>query len=239
MDLLDWPYRLKSARRKRRLVKKDRDKQLIKLHKLQDSLLQYRRNLPMIILEHPYQRGWKRLFVLRADVQLSPKASFYETLLAKINTVRYHHDKTFKKGKRRKRRYHYEEKEQKLQTIDEYYWLRNKHELTDAEKSCFYRRERWSAYYKRITVDYVFAEPWRFVLVVRPHIIYQVKMVDEVLEQQLGTIDNYIDYNHLWPRINRLTRGRSDHHWDGIDKPKYINKFKNLPAYAYKEANLE
>lgn len=37
------------------------------------------------------------LFVLREDVARDDKAGFYQTVLAKINTVRYHHEKSFKK----------------------------------------------------------------------------------------------------------------------------------------------
>ena len=77
MDLHEMPYRLKSARQKRRLVKKDRDKQLIQLDKHQNLLWKQKRELPMIPLEHPYQKGWKRFFVLRKDVQQSAKAVFY------------------------------------------------------------------------------------------------------------------------------------------------------------------
>ena len=76
MDMHHWPYIKKSARRKKRLVKKDVDKQLIRLDKLRHSLTDQIRNLPPIILEKPYQRGWKRLFVLRDDIKRSDKADF-------------------------------------------------------------------------------------------------------------------------------------------------------------------
>jgi hypothetical protein len=41
-------------------------------------------------LEPPVQRGWKRTFVLRADVASSAKAVFYQGILDKINRVDYH-----------------------------------------------------------------------------------------------------------------------------------------------------
>lgn len=63
MHTHEWSCRIKSARQKRRLVKTDRDKQLIKLDKRRRELWQQQSLLPMVPLENPYQRGWKRLFV--------------------------------------------------------------------------------------------------------------------------------------------------------------------------------
>jgi hypothetical protein len=238
MNLLDWPHRLKSARRKKRLVRKDYDKQLIKLDKHHHQLLYQKRHLPMIRLEHPYQRGWKRLFVLRDDVRESEKGEFYQTLLEKINTVRYHHDKHFKRKKRRRWRYQYEE-QQTLHEVSTYEWFHNKLNLTDIEKRCFYPKEECCVSHKTVETKYVFAEAWRFVLVVKTHIVYEVKMVDELLEQELAAIDNYIDNNHLWYKIRRLTNGRSYDRWGNTDKPRYNNKLKNTPMYAYEDAYVE
>lgn len=233
MDLHEMPYRLKSARQKRRLVKKDRDKQLIQLDKHQNLLWKQKRELPMIPLEHPYQKGWKRFFVLRKDVQQSAKAVFYQGVLDKINTVEYNNDKSFKRRKRKRWRYHYEERPQTLMPIYEWQWQSNRLKLTDAEQLCFYRHEEPFGRRGETSVTYLFAEPWLFVLVIKPRIIHEVKMIDEVLEQEIKTIDNYIDNNYLWPRISRLTRGRGHRYWKDVffDKPKYINKLKNKPMY--------
>lgn len=122
MDTYELPCRIRSARQKQRLVKTDRDKQLIRLSKRRSELWIQRRELPMVPLEKPYQRGWKRYFVLRADIAFSVRAEFYTTLLAKINTVEYHHDKTFKRKKRRKGRYGYEIKKQSLRELTPYLW---------------------------------------------------------------------------------------------------------------------
>ncbi|SHM52724.1 hypothetical protein [Mucilaginibacter sp. OK098] len=241
MDLQNWPYRLKSARRKKRLVRKDRDKQLIQLDKQHSLLCKEKQHLPMIPLEHPYQKGWKKIFVLHKDVQQSEKVVFYQGILDKINTVEYHYDKSFKKRKRRKQRYHYEEKIQALREICNYDWYKNKLKLSEAEQACFSRKEEWLPASKMIRVTYAFTESWRFVLAVKPHIIYEVKMVDELLEQELKAIDNRIGNQYLWPKIHRLTNGRSCRYWADIlfEKPKYINKLKNKPRYTNKEAYLD
>lgn len=48
--------RLKSKRKKKQLVKKDFEKQLIQLSKLEKELWEKRKNLPLIPLETPYQK---------------------------------------------------------------------------------------------------------------------------------------------------------------------------------------
>jgi hypothetical protein len=241
MDLQDWPYRLKSARRKKRLVKKDRDKQLIQLDKRHNLLWKEKQHLPMIPLEHPYQKGWKRIFVLRKDVRQSEKAAFYQGILDKINTVEYNHDISFKKRKRRKWRYHYAERPQTLRLIYDNEWRSNKLKLTEAEQACFFRNEEWSASRSKVVITYMFTDSWRFVLAVKPHIIYEAKMVDELLEQELKAIDNRIDSRYLWPKIHRLTNGRRYSYRSAalFEKPKYINKLKNKPMCTNKEAYLD
>jgi len=234
MDLHELPYRLKSTRQKKRLVKKDRDKQLIQLDKRQHLLWKQKRELPMIPLEHPYQRGWKRLFVLRDNVAKSPRAEFYQGILKKINDVRYHHDRCFKVRKRRKCRYYYAEKIQTLREITEREWLANNLKLSDAEKHCFYQKLEWDKNKYSMVATYVFIEPWRFMLIVKPHIISEVKMHDELLEQELKEIDNHIENHSLWYKIRKLKRG-SIYRYSDEDKPKYINKLKNKPLYLIED----
>lgn len=240
MNTHEWPRCIKSARRKRRLVKTDRDKQLIQLDKRRDELWEQKRLLPMVAPEHPYQRGWKRFFLLRDDVKHSPRKDFYEVLLPKINTVEYHHDRFFKRKKRRKQRYTYQVKQQLLREFSQQSWNSNRVKLTDEERVCFTRIETFDVRTYRTDVKYVFAEPWRFVLKVAPHIVTHTKLMDADIERELAWINEHIDNNHLWPRINLLTRGRSYRWKDEFnERLKYINKFKNIPRYSPKEAYLE
>jgi len=240
MDVHEWPRCIKSARRKRRLVKTDRDKQLIKLDKRRDELWEQKRLLPMVALEHPYQRGWKRFFVLRDDVKHSPRKDFYEALLPKINTVEFHQDRSFKRKKRRKQRYVYQVKAQVLRELSQHSWDINRLNLTEEEKVCFTRVETFDVKTCRTDVKYVFAEPWRFVLKVAPHIVTHIKLIDADIERELSYINDHIDNNHLRPRINLLTRGRSYCWKDEFNElAKYINKLKNIPRYSPKEAYLE
>ncbi|MFA6249520.1 MAG: hypothetical protein WC615_21455, partial [Mucilaginibacter sp.] len=193
MDIHEWLCRIKSARRKRRLVKTDFDKRLIKLSKTREQLWQQKQNLPMVPLEHPYQRGWKRFFVLRDDVKRGPQAGFYEALLVKINTVEYHHDRSFKRKKRRRGRKVYVVKQQLLREFYAYGWEANRMNLSDDEKACFTRVETFDIKTRCTDVKYVVTEPWRFVLKVMPHMVTHVKLHDELLQQEIATVNNHIE----------------------------------------------
>jgi hypothetical protein len=235
MDIHDLPYRLKSARRKKRLVKEALDKKLISLSKQRQDLSRQIRSLPPVPLEKPYQRGWVRHFILRADIARSEKAEFYQALLDKINTYCRHYNKSFKRRKIRKGTYHYfDAKYQKLQELDPDDLHGSKLNLSDAEKHCFYLKEVWDNRYRRWKMKYVFIEQWRFVLVIRPNIIYTAKQIDEELERQLSEISRFIDWNGHWPRISKL-KGETSSRWDFFENPLYINELKNKPKYPSKE----
>lgn len=240
MDIHEMPYRIKSARRKKRLVKTDRDKQLIRLDKRHTQLWDQRNKLPLIELEQPYQRGWKRFFVLRDDIERGPKAGFYEDLLKKINTLEYCNDRSFKRRKRRKHRYVYVQKAQALREFYQRDWDSGKLKLTDDERACFTRTEVYDVKHRTSSVKYVFTEPWRYVLKIEPYIVTHRKQVDCEIETELAWIDNHIDNHHLWARINRLTR-RKESTWykRNHERAKYINTIKNIPRNSAKEAYLD
>jgi hypothetical protein len=220
--------RFKSKRRKKRLVKQDFEKQLIQLRKLEVELWDKRRDLPLVPLANPYQKGWQRNFILREDVSRSNESIFYKTLLEKINTWQFSSEKSFKRKKKRKRRNVYVEKIQTVKEFSEWEWRSPKLELTEKEKAHFYKWERWCSNFKRYKIHYVFNEPWRYVLRVSPYLITHTKMVDSDLESQIQLIDNYITNRNLRNKINKL-RGGFSNHWKYYqnENPREINPIKN------------
>lgn len=199
-----WNDRMKSKRRKKRLQKKDFEKKLIALYRERKQLLLQIRNLGYKSLVPPIQKGWKRIFVLREDVKISPHAAFFEQLLVKINTVQYSDKKQFKVRRRKRGRKIYIDREQKLRSFYSYEWERLK--LTDAQR--FYFTEipgmNQSSAYQKV---YVFNEPWRFVLKVVPDMITLLQIKDSSLEQRLSEISNYLERNNLTGKLDRLIHG--------------------------------
>lgn len=240
MSNLDWSCGMKSARRKKQLVKKDRDKRLIALWRRYSKLSKYKWSLPFVEIEQPYQRGWKRYFVLHDDLRYNPRKDFFEALLEKINTVEYHHDQDFKFKKRKKKRSGYEYKRQFLREFASYEWIDNKMKLTEEEQAYFMKVETYNVYAKRTSISYVFTEPWRYKLKVAPHFVTHARKLDIEIERELAFVNNHINKNFLWPRIDRLTSGKGYRGNRFLDeKPKYKNRFKNIPRYSSKERFLE
>jgi hypothetical protein len=201
-------YRLRSARNKKRSQKENFGKRLIQLHKQEVKLWTDRRKLPWVPLAEPYQKGWKRFFVLREDVKRSNNAGFYESMLEKINTIQYSKDKDFKVKKRRMRKRVYEVEKQFLREFNEWEWNSSRLRLTEDEKAFFYRKETPGPKNKYIIVKYVYTEPWRFVLQIRPHMITHMKMIDEDLEREVQLLENYIERNDLRHKMIKMTKGR-------------------------------
>lgn len=224
--------RFKSARRKKRLVKKDFDKQLHTIYVREHRLFVAKRNLPLIPLKEPYQQGWVRYFVLREDVLRSPDAEFFQDLLTKINTYHYSNSKSFSKRVRKNGKKVEVEKIQDLYKVYPEQWNSNKFGLTDKEKEYFSMVEEWNPIFKMTTRYHKFNESWRYVLRTRPNIITHKKAIDEVLEQELRWIENRITNYHLRNRINRLKSGSGHYkgYYEEEENPKYSdsNKAKSL-----------
>ncbi|MBO9636004.1 MAG: hypothetical protein J7578_23070 [Chitinophagaceae bacterium] len=218
-------YRIRSERRRKRDAKKDKDKQLIRLYGEEWRLRRAIDNLPWVPLEQPYQKGWKRFFVLHPEVKRTDRAGFYEALLKKINSVQYKPDKTFTIKKRRKGKKYSKKIGQSLRSYSEYDWHPSRCKLTEAERRCFHKEEYWDRYNNKISYRYVVSEPWRFVLQIRPHMITKIKMIDGELESNRQQLENHLRTYHLWPGINRLIWGKNEY-WR---KDKQVSRSYKTP----------
>lgn len=172
-------------------------------------------------LDPPIQRGWKRTFVLREDIKLSPHAEFFENLLKVINTVQYSHRRDFKKKKKRKGRKVHIDRIQQPEVLHEYLFKK----LT-AEQQQYFREEleiKAHRQHEKIR-KYIFTQVWRFVLKVSPNMITEVKIIDPELESRQTQLDNYIERNRLRPRICKI-RGET-YHYRGSWRPAELEKYR-------------
>ena len=81
--------KIKSARQKKRLVKKDFDKKLIRLHRKRKELLDIKRNLPLLPLKNPYQQGWVRTFEMSYETANSNPFSYTHLDVYKRQIILY------------------------------------------------------------------------------------------------------------------------------------------------------
>lgn len=173
-------------------------------------------------------RGWKRYFVLRDDLAKSKQAPFFESILNKINTTHYSYRKNFTIKKRNGGKKVHVVKEQHL--LCPYPFQFDQLKFSEAEKQFFEERCMLNTSAGKQGRIFVFTQPWRFVLRVRPNIITKKRARDEVIESRLQQICNYIKCNALWGRINHLTGGYR-YSWQE-ERAKEKNFLKNKPLAA-------
>lgn len=197
------PYRLRTERQKMRLRYKDFDKQLLKLDFRLDALYEKRRNLGWEPLTPPIQRGWKRFFVLKADVAAGKQADFFEQLLKKINTTDYSWKKDFTIKKRKRGHKIYVVKDQHPQAPGERDFKKH---FSPQEQMFFY--EQWQTQYGYRSKHFVFSEPWRFTLMVQPNMIDKKRVTDPELESEIKEIEQYLEKHCYDRRLAKLRDGR-------------------------------
>jgi hypothetical protein len=221
-------YRFRTERQKKRVQYKNFDKQLIALHKEERALYQQKRNLGWEPLIPPVQKGWKRFFTVRDDVARGRHGFFFENILAKINTKDWCHRKDFRIKKRKYGRKKYVVKEQKLLQPDEPHFL--KLDFSETEKQFFHEEYHFERWKKTPLKRYVFNDPWRFVLRIRPNMIDKVRLRDEWLEARLKQIDNYLERNDYRKRQTKLLHGSGKWKcWKSGEIYDEVNPLKNIP----------
>lgn len=229
-------YRIRTERQKKRARYEDFDKYLIQLDLEEKELYRKKRNLGWMLLDPPVQRGWIRFFALREDLARSRDAGFFDNILKKINTLDWSSRKDFKVKRHRYARKTLVVKTQKLLEHDEKQFERLG--FSERERRFFhieYRLEKGRFY-----VCYVFSEPWRFVLRIRPNIIDKVRIRDEALEARMQQIRYYMERNDYRKRQMKILYGGSKWRHYGENYEYYNGKsIKNRPVRDIVEEGKE
>ena len=223
--------RLRNLRSRKRIAREDHEKYLRECIKRQKVLFKQRRELPLVPLEKPYQKGYVRFFVLREDVRQGKQAEFFATLLEKINTYQYADTRKFQKKKKRRGKRVYIARKQELYTFSQWEWERalEKGKFTQKERAYFAKIECFNRQKDRFEIHYEFTEAWRFELRVKPNMITHYRPVDIAIERELAELDKIIDDYKNWGIIHSKIYGRS-YSWRRYEK-RYMpkEKYKRTP----------
>lgn len=220
-------FRLRSVRSRKRTIRKDVEKQIRTKYKRSRELWKIRKNLPLIPLDKPYQKGFVRFFVVRNDVKQSKDRDFFEGILKKINTYMYSDNRKFLKKKRKFGRKIYVEREQKLRYITSFSWNYPKWELTDRERQYFEKKEDYCPVRKIFGIYYQFTEPWRFALRVKPNMITHYKPLDLELEKEYAALDSYLGQYKVIGIMNKTILCKSNP-WKETYQRKLIKSRKYI-----------
>ncbi|WP_315192784.1 hypothetical protein [Capnocytophaga sputigena] len=223
--------RLRNLRSRKRIAREDHEKFLRTCIKHQKALFKQRRELPLVPLEKPYQKGYVRFFVLREDVRQGKQADFFATLLEKINTYQYADTRKFQKKKKRRGKRVYIARKQELYSFSQWEWERalERGKFTQKERAYFAKIECFNRQKDRFEIHYEFTEAWRFELRVKPNMITHYRPVDIAIERELAELDKIIDDYKNWGIIHSKIYGRS-YSWRQYQK-RYMpkEKYKRTP----------
>jgi len=225
--------RLRNLRSRLRIAREDHEKYLRECCNRHAKLEKQRRNLPLMPLEKPYQKGYVRFFVLREDVRQGKQADFFATLLEKINTYQYADNRKFQKKKKRRRKPVYVARKQELCSFSQREWERALESGKFSAKECAYfaKIECFNRQKDRFETYYEFTEAWRFELRVKPNMITHYRPVDVAIERELAELDKIIDDYNNWNIITKKIYGHSYRYsWMYYEKrynPK--EKYKRTP----------
>lgn len=221
---------LPSHRWKKRRVQKGVDRLLHRQYREAEHITRLIRNLGYEPLEHPYQKGWKRMFQLREEWKLDSRAELYNDILQHINHTVYSPEPSFS-GKRKRRRsrirYEYWERQQ-LRALSQAAFERASFSAEAA--ALFERLERPCSYGNGTYVEYVFTQPWRFELKVLPHIITHVRRRDLELERRI---------DELWRLIDRDEGRKIKVLWGGISYSYKYWERRKVEKRKYSWSNLK
>lgn len=203
-------FRLRSLRSRKRIIRKDLEKQIIKKHKRSQELWKIRRDTPLVPLEPPYQKGFVRFFVVSDDVKRSKDGGFFEGLLEKINTEMYSEIRRFLQKKRKSGRRIYVERKQELKRLSTYDWNNPRLGLTAGERTYFLKKEEYDPFRKQYHIYYECIEPWRFVLKVKPNIITHYKPLDADVEREYDELESYLQRHRVVGIVHKKIYGKPD-----------------------------
>jgi hypothetical protein len=220
---LAFAIRGKTDRQRKRDAFKQKEKQLIQLDKKETQLYHQKRNLGFELLENPYQKGFKRFFVVREDIAQSKYGEFYNELLTYINSTKYSLRKDFKKSKKIKRKRVYVEISQELESFHDFQFKK----IPEKFKPCFWPTLAYHPNFKSFEMKYKFIDPWKYVLKTEPNIITHRRKIDHELEQEISQIENKIERCFLRNKINKAKSKRTKYkEWKVADNKKQIPMYK-------------
>lgn len=207
-----------------------RDRMIRDLVREIGHLNQLERNLPLMKLEEPYQRGWRRLFFLTEPSLMRPDKEALELILPHINNevVSIRPDFRRKNGKSRKM----VEMKQGLRCISLLEWNRKKLPEEWKKYFRFNNKSHWMSCW-----HYEFTRPWIYELRIIPNWMTHVKMIDPNIRSRIDEIENYMTTHQLRNRYSWLRGVSCGRRWLAPD-PRQKNLKKEIEKEIQEELDL-
>lgn len=194
---------MKHTRLLRRSIE-EKDKKIIRFCKRLYELRRAEREIPLVPLPKPIQRGFKKSFKLREDISRRNDAHIFKRILGVINTTVYCKTQDFKVKK-----YHSNQLTDiphSLDYISEYEW--GKLNWPQSLKKWFILRSKHidTKYgLSRIPIKgYYFSHPYFFDTKIEPHFVTHTCPVDVNIKREIAEIEAFMTNNSGWARLGHL-----------------------------------
>lgn len=242
--LLFMKNTITQARREKAWHKKQADRDLICLSKERNNLWQMLRDAPLRKLEHPYQRGWVRYFVLTEEAARRKDAARFQALLSYIQCIQYCGNLHFMerphwKSKRLRPRKH------RLAILNAPLMIRLK--IPDELLSYLVTQKRRpissrarlielmrSGYNGQIKVRH----PHYFLRKVEPYMITHARIALPEVERRMAEVEYILDQPQNRGRLDKLQRSRS-YAWKWCDVERERRQSKRTAVKDIESALLE
>ena len=174
-----------------------------------------KRRYTIVRLQQPFQRGWRRHYVLGERALHHPDRSMLESILEVIGSTRVHHSRTFQHRRGRTRKLC--EIEQPLRPIPVHEWQRKRYPDTWFR---FFRYElllEWNGHWQPY---WVFDQPSLFRLKVGRNWIDSIRQIDSAIESRMSELERWLECRRGWQRHGWLKGHRQSYCWSNGEKDK-------------------
>jgi hypothetical protein len=166
-------------------------------------------------LETPYQRGWRRDYVLTERSRDREDREVLEDILKIIGSTIVRPDRSFKGRQRRTGALC--EISQPLRPISNNEWIYKKYPTRWIRYFRYElrleRNNHWQPYW-------IFILPSLYRLKISRNMIHQVRDIDPDIERRIGELERWFEISQAWARLSWLKGRRQSWHWRGSDDPK-------------------
>jgi len=234
-DSIFFSTRLKSKREKKRIIITAKQKEIIQKFQRRKEIYQEQKNIPIVPLTQPYQKGYERYFVMKDGIRNEKELAFFSSILEKINTIQYAENKKFTTKKKRNEKRIYTPRIQKLKQLQPYEFAGPHSILNDNERQYFVCVETFDPVTNRFKGLYEFLQPWRFRLIIKPNMITHYKPLIAELKQEEAEVDQFLDNHKNQGILFKITNKGYSYPM----KPKIKNEFKKRKFFNMKNTALE
>ena len=235
-DSIFFSTRLRTKRARKRSVKTAKEKNVRDKYKRRKEIFIEQKEIPLVPLKEPYQKGFERYFVLREDIKKENEIEFFTQILKKINTSQYAETRKFVKKRKRNGKRIYVPRIQELKQLQPYEYSGPHSILNDEERRYFACIQVYDPKTKRFKGIYEFLQPWRFRLIIKPNMITHYKPLDIDLKREEAQIDHFFDkYKNQGILLKKIVGGGYSYE----RKPKFKNPFTKRKFFNNKNSATE